>query len=225
MARKRRSPFNMPDGKIGDYVVKHRMGTPYIAGKQIRGKVKQTPALKKSKNTFTFLGKVTPELHSDPKMRAMWEASDIEGENARNKITHINFSLVPDDLELTNFRLSPFDRLFRAPVVETVWGPNKVTVTFAPFEELPKDLRNTAVSAHGIVRYYESTAEGYEDKFLIERISSNPVVYSFGGQHTFTMVYDSDYQVRYHKKQLCFTLLIENGDGIAKECSENILLD
>jgi len=155
----------------------------------------------------------------------MWESSDIQGENSRNKITHINFSLVPNDFDLTNFRLSPFDRLFHAPVAETVWGQNKVTVTFDPFEALPRKVNYPAVSAHGIVRYYKSTAEGYEDEFLIERISSVPVVYSFGAQHVFTLEYDSEYQVRYHKKQLCFTLILENRDGIARECSENIILN
>jgi len=54
MAHRRRSPFNIPDGKIGDYIAKHRRGTPYIAGKPIRTTIEQTPALKKIKNTFGF---------------------------------------------------------------------------------------------------------------------------------------------------------------------------
>ena len=225
MARRRRSPFNIPDGKIGDYVAKHRGGTPYIAGKPIRTKIKQSPALKKAKNTFGFLAKVTPALHADPKLRAMWETSDVQGENSRNKITHINFSLIPGNFDLTNFRLSPFDRLFRAPVAETVWRKQKVTITFAPFEALPVKVDYPVVSAHGIARYYECTAEGFEENFRIEKISSTPVVYSFGAQHTLTIEYDSDYPARYNKKQLCFTLILENRDGIAMECSENIMLE
>jgi hypothetical protein len=224
MARRRKSPFNLPEGSYGDYSVKKRRGNPYIASKPIRKKVKQTPALINSKSIFGFLGTLSAAMHSDPKLRGIWETSEIKGENSRHKISSFNYWLVPPDRDMTNFRLTPFDRLFHAPVLETVWGKNKVTVTFGEFEGLAHTFDLISVSARGIVRYYGFKSKGYEKNFYIARISSPPVVYTKGGQHTLLMEYDSDYTNSYNSRQFCFTLIIDNSDGIAIECSENVIL-
>lgn len=224
MTRRLKRAFNLPNGKIGDFVAKERLGTPYISSKPIRKKVKQTTALKKSKNLFSFFGKLTPALHSDPKIRTIWETANIKGENCRHKIMSFNYKLVPDDRDMTNFKLTPFENLFHAPVLETVWGKNKVTVTFGEFEGLAHTFDLISVSARGIVRYYGFKSKGYENNFDIAKIFSPPVVYKKGEQHTLIMEYDSDYIKRYNNRQFCFTLIIENSDGIAKECSENIIL-
>ena len=225
MAKLKKNTLGEPTGKVGGLVFKSRKGKPYIATEPVFVNPRQSPLVIESNNKFRFFAKLTPEISDNPRLRSIWEASDVKGDTARHKIFSLNHKLLDESRDLTNFKLVPLDILFPVELTETEYGVNLLTLTFAPFE--PTDSWKTfpTISAQGVVRYFDRKSEGYESDYFIQKVSSMPVQYIPGESHTFSMDWNSNSDITYNRKQFCITLILDDHDGIPSACSVNVMVE